>query len=124
MRSIYAAVVGTLFLASTLSIYAQPSTTTFQSAASLSEDCKKNTFPFDMLCVEYIMGVHDSITVMRAIGLLRPTEMAYCLPEAAKPANMIEAVRIYLLAKPPSPGSQVMAPVIVVSALQRAFPCK
>ena len=103
--------------------FAQPDNGSFTTAERLVDTCRNPQPPFDMLCLQYVLGVYDTVSLMRMMGLLNPSQVAYCPPESLRPTDLVDKVRLHLILNPPKPKSTTSAAVVVISALSRAYPC-
>jgi hypothetical protein len=105
----------------------KPRTMVYKSSTWLGETCTSKD-PTDLLpfCGSYIVGVQDTIAMMRITGFLKDDQIPFCLPEHVSQLQLIAAVKKYFASKPEAQekGQQVMAPVDVMGALIEAFPCR
>jgi hypothetical protein len=103
----------------------KPRTPTIMDSKALGETCTSTSDALDLLCLEYIVGVQDTVSLLRD-GDLKEGELPYCLPEAFTPKALLSAVKIYYVKNPKAQtqGTGVMASIQVITALVDAFPCK
>jgi hypothetical protein len=104
-----------------------PGTSIVMDAKTLGEKCTSSSSTLDLLCLQYVAGVNDTLSLMRDSGKLKEGEMAYCLPTGSGVRGlMLMAVKKYYADNPQEQprGSGVMATLTVVLALRSSFPCQ
>jgi hypothetical protein len=102
-----------------------PRTPFFESSAKLGDACTSEEISLVLNCVRYVVAVQDTISTMRAMGFLQADQVPFCIPEKATAVDITAAVKKYYAENPMerSKGQQVFAPVTVMVALVKAFPC-